>query len=329
MRLPGGKLEFVRNVFIRDLPYLVVGTLGSEERCTRVPIRMAAPGGQGLDLLQVNDPPGQYPNFTDLCRQKTEANRERLEAAGVGVTPREAELLASEDELLDCGRWLVDEADGRAVILDISSMPKRFFCFLLKHFVRSEAIHSLIVTYTSVAPQSYTAHQLALNPLQCDLLPGYAVGHKEVGGIVISVGFEPLSVASLFDMFSGEVKAEDVKCILPYPPNGIGSIRTWRTLRQVMPSAPQASPRLLVVSAWDAERVSRVCEQWGAAKGRLVLAPFGPKPHTLGMALSALAHGFGLYYTQPQVYDPNYSQGAGNSYAYVVKWRSVNCFDRP
>ena len=41
----------------------------------------------------------------------------------------------------------------------------------------------------------------------------------------------------------------------------------------------------------------------------LVIAPFGVKTHTLGMALFAIEHNCGMYYTQPKSYNPAYTEG--------------------
>jgi hypothetical protein len=61
--------------------------------------------------------------------------------------------------------------------------------------------------------------------------------------------------------------------------------------------------------------------------GPLALAPFGPKPHTLGMALLAMKYDLAMHYTQPRVYHPDYSRGYGRTWAYVVKWNGRACYD--
>jgi hypothetical protein len=60
----------------------------------------------------------------------------------------------------------------------------------------------------------------------------------------------------------------------------------------------------------------------------LMLAPFGPKPHSLGMILFALKHDRALIYSQPKSYNPDFSQGIGETWAYVVKWDGVPCYQR-
>ena len=46
------------------------------------------------------------------------------------------------------------------------------------------------------------------------------------------------------------------------------------------------------------------------------------------MVLYATKHDQGLFYTQPKSYHPDYSIGYGDTWAYVLKWKGVACFDR-
>ena len=69
-------------------------------------------------------------------------------------------------------------------------------------------------------------------------------------------------------------------------------------------------------------------EKWNLDSESLILVPFGPKTHTLGMALFAIKHSSGIYYSQPQAYNPEYTKGIGDSWGYIAKWEGVPCFDR-
>ncbi len=83
-----------------------------------------------------------------------------------------------------------------------------------------------------------------------------------------------------------------------------------------------------VIAAWDAEQVYHKLLSWAGNGERLSLAPFGPKPHTLGMAMFAIKFDASVWYTQPKVYHPEYSRGIGDSWWYAVKWQGIRCFDR-
>lgn len=328
MRMPWGLLNDIHEAFIQNVPFSVVGTLGTEDRCTVVPCILSAANCRAVHLLQVNDPPGLYPDFADVSTHKMQQNSATLAQADIQSEPLVADLLASDDTILQVVRHLQQQVSGVPVIVDISSMPKRFFCLLLKLFMLSDDVPSIIATYTSIPPQrGYAQGRLALDPRQADHLPGFAGSYESISGIVVSVGFEPLRLESLFDIFSDDTN--DIRFIIPCPPGGSGSSRSWHTLMQVAKQRERDALEFEVISAWDAELVFEQIERWKADLGRLALAPFGPKPHTLGMMLSGLHSGLGLYYTQPQVYDPNYSVGHGPTYAYVIKWDGVACFDRP
>ncbi len=85
---------------------------------------------------------------------------------------------------------------------------------------------------------------------------------------------------------------------------------------------------LEVIAVWDTEQVYKTLERWDQNADGVTLAPFGPKPHSLGMALFAIKHDCGLYNTQPKSYNPDYSRGRGEVWAYVVKWDGIPCYER-
>jgi hypothetical protein len=85
---------------------------------------------------------------------------------------------------------------------------------------------------------------------------------------------------------------------------------------------------IAVIAAWDAELVYQTLARWTSDGTSLSLAPFGPKPHTLGMALFATKHDLSLWYTQPKVYHPDYTRGSGDTRWYAAKWRGIACLDR-
>jgi hypothetical protein len=120
-----------------------------------------------------------------------------------------------------------------------------------------------------------------------------------------------------------------MKIIMPFPPNGGAARRAWNTLRRMVQD-PRHLDRndIEVVSAWDAEYVYGLLNSWIQDTPHLTLAPFGPKPISLGMTLFAIKNDIGMYYTQPKAYNPEYSLGFGKSLGYLIKYDGVACFDR-
>jgi len=101
-------------------------------------------------------------------------------------------------------------------------------------------------------------------------------------------------------------------------------------LRQLLPADHGISlaENVRPIAGWDAESVYMTLSEWKHTYPEMVLAPFGIKTHTLGLALFAIEHNFGMYYTQPKSYHPSYTEGSGTVFCYLVKWHRVVAYDR-
>lgn len=331
MRLPWGQLEDIVEVFLSREEFSVLGCLSFEERCRAVPERLWSPRCQGIELLEIYDPPNAFPDYSEKTRRKIEENRRLLTLANLRFRPVVTELLADEDKLLDHLEGCRNELRrARTLILDITCLPKRFFCFILKRILLFEPFENVVVTYTQPGVNGYTAHHLAEDPMTCENLPGFAAAPPPRGDtLVVAVGFESLSIRSLLEVYRDKTK--DARIILSFPADVVTIRREWSTLAE-MTSGDYRSigiDSLEVIAAWDVEAVYEALVRWNDdSENGLTLAPFGPKPHSLGMALFAMKHDCGLYYTQPKSYHPEYSNGQGTSWGYVVKWAGISCFDR-
>ena len=293
-----------------------------------MPELVYSPNCLAIELLEIHDPTDAYPDYSVEAQRKITRNRQRLKRAKIPFTTQVMGLLATEDELMD----ILDSSKATRVtstiLLDITSLPKRYFCFLLKRMMLLESYRNIIVTYTVPGPHGYAHGPLAEDPQPSDNLPGYAApAIYKPKALVISVGFESLSIKSLLEMYI-DTKRE-TKFILPFPPGGGATRRVWDTLRR-MDLQPEDINRdnIESVASWDVEEVFKTLTHWDGGSKSLVLAPFGPKPHSLAMALFALKNNVGMYYTQPKSYNPDYSRGRGPTWAYIVKWDGVPCYDR-
>src|SRR4051812_33319168 len=63
MRLPWGSLEFIKNLFLKDQTYSVIGCLGFEERSACVPLALQGTRCKGISLLEIRDPKDAFPNY--------------------------------------------------------------------------------------------------------------------------------------------------------------------------------------------------------------------------------------------------------------------------
>jgi len=279
-------------------------------------------------MVCVLDPDDAFPDYRREARSRIEEQRNRLKKANVAYTQKSMPLRASEDELLALVEDVLHSTSAATVVVDITSFPKRYFCLLVKELLGS-AVRNVIVTYAAAGPGGYTGLHLAEDPLPADHLPGFVAELPPRGDtLVLCIGFEPLRLRSLMKEVAKRRKG--IRIVLPFPPDGVFTRRCWDTLFQITEGHVEEIRRddIEVVATWDAEQVYRTLKFWDSASNGLTLAPFGPKPLTLGMTLFAIEHKAGLYYTQPKAYNPNYSSGVSDIWAYVVKWGGVPCYSR-
>jgi hypothetical protein len=287
------------------------------ERCTRTL------------LFEVSDPPDAFPNYSVEIKKKTEKTKSLLAASAVHFRPVNGRLLATEDELLGFVE-AVRAARGETVaIFDITALPKRYFCFLIKRMMRDPKLQGLIACYTQPGKSGYTSDHLAQDPMTCDHLPGFGGPLLRSGDhLAVSLGFETLGLRSLIGTY--HYSSARMRVIVPMPMDVTAIARQWRTLKELGDDTRRRFERnkLEIVPTWDSEQVYNTLQRWSGGTNELSLAPYGPKPHTLAMALFALKHGSGMYYSQPKSYNPDYSRGVGLSWGYVLKWDGIACYDR-
>ena len=147
-------------------------------------------------------------------------------------------------------------------------------------------------------------------------LPGFdgplRLPERQVRKIVIAMGFEPLGLPDL--VVQGEFAGVETHLLFPFPtpPNRIR--KNWEFARDLFPK-PTASLKFQHVDGWNVPDVFDLLSTIGAGgQTQLTLAPYGPKPISLAMALYAGTHdaepnATAVYYTQPTAYNPRYSTG--------------------
>jgi hypothetical protein len=280
-------------------------------------------------LLEILDPEGAFPDYTQETAAKRDIHRQKLDSAGLTFESPPLPLLCNEDVLLSEVEAIKKSPAVNSLIIDITCLPKRFCCFFVKQLTLDDRFRNVVLTYTSPGLAGHTHEHLSEDVLPADYLPGFAgafVGTTR--GLVVSVGFELPGIGSLLEWDPS--LGRKMKILLSFPATGEEVRREWRTLKAMFSDEPSDVnlTSVHVVAPWDAELVYDHLQQWKDEVGELVLAPFGPKPHSLGMALFAIKYGSGVVYCQPRSYNPNYSMGIGGTYAYVAKWDGLRCIDR-
>ena len=266
--------------------------------------------------------------FFARSKELTDANRKTLEAQGVpGGVFREHGLLdpfgaiqIEIDEFLDgC------EADN--LIFDITSMPKKLFFFVVKRAIQGQdRFRNILVTYAE--PESYSKGSLAENPQQWSTLPGFDGPRRlpEERKVVIAMGFEPLGLPDL--VIQGEFAGVGTHLLFPFPTPPDRIRKNWDFAKNLFPIPPSDDLTFQHIDGLNVPDVFDVLSKIGRdGEMQMTLAPYGPKPISLAMALYASRHDSGenataVYYTQPTTYDPDYSSGVRK----IEKKLGVHCY---
>lgn len=218
---------------------------------------------------------------------------------------------------------LLAGAQTGAVMLDITTLPKRYFLFALKRLMNSADVKDLVVTYCRA--EKYPELALCKNALPPSYLPGYARVEESdrKARLVVGVGYVALSVEDILE----RAKHRRLDYVFPFPPASPAFRRNWTLLARLIPIEFPRTTQVHRIDGMDAFEVYERTLAWGADTN-LDMLPLGPKPHALGMAMSCLKlGGFAeLIYAQPQAYSPDYStgiatdsDGAPEIYAYCLK----------
>jgi hypothetical protein len=306
---------------------LLLSCVGPEDRCLEVPLKLVPTVIPECSAFAVRDPDSR---FTARIGDKTESHRRTLVENGAiadAALPT-VDLFALDD---DIEALLINSIGGNSGVelwLDVTSMPKRFFFLLTKLALRSSQVSTLYVTYAQPAPGRYTFEHLAEDPEIPQPLPGFGPSVAEPEKLVVGIGFESLGLAQLLGEYRD--RRREVIYLLPFPPGQPYSRRVWDTVHNI---GFPGEHRLRRVPALDVfGTVRQLVADTTDAGGQLIaaaLAPYGPKPVSLGMCLYAIYSNAPCFYTQPRMYHPDYTTGRGPAWAYRLRSNGIDTVRLP
>ena len=247
--------------------------------------------------------------FSDEREKRIAASLARLETA----IPLKLKLTGMElfgtseplDEMVN--EWV---SSGRQhILLDISTMPKKIFFPLLRLILRTRAFATVIAIYSR--PLRYAEQPLAEDPeppLPLPLFRPEAAPPQATGGIV-ALGLEVLGIVDLLEDGGGP---ESIHVLFPIQSNPDESNRTWTFMQRLRSASPKRFTPPRHLSPLDyGEAYSFIRTLTDDFQGHWWLAPYGPKPVSLAMAVAAIQRDWPVYYSQPTIYNPAYSTGIG------------------
>ena len=293
----------------------VIGCASFEDRCFGLQARL--PNDVIEDNLYFNILPLESRSKVSQV-SKLDNSIQQLRKAGVGNNQIiKVQLLDSINKFIGPVDDFLQSSNGN-VVLDITSLPKRFFFPILKRIMLNDGLQNLIVSYTK--PIKYSEGDLSWDPADWNHLPTFMstdYRQSKTDLAIIGVGFVPLGLPNLL---TGQYRDSEVKLLFPHPPGSPNYQRNWDFVRRIVSSYPRISlndmQRVHALDASDA--FDKICQITNNGVYKSILAPYGPKPISLAMALFAIEEGVPVYYTQPSYYAPDYSTGIKETYAYWV-----------
>jgi hypothetical protein len=298
---PWGLLDWTLSI-TAPRQWFFIGALGTEDRSLVAWNWLKDLGLEsGRVMVQVN--PIDATRFCARTRIRlAERRRQFVTAGGIESNIESVGLLAELFQIEDLASKL--SARSPSVVLDITSLPKRFFFPLLRAFAKCRGIQDLVVTYT--CPREYQSDdKLSEGAGNWDYLPGFLGEEPRSETLVAAVGF---MVESLQDHLSGKEAHPAVQLLIPFPATPSAVRRSWESVFNLQSTR---SPDKFTKHRVDANDMSaafdRICSL--GRNDAVAFAPFGPKPISAAMCLYAEQRNSAVHYPQPDGYHPDYSLG--------------------
>lgn len=310
-----------------------IGCASMEDRSTAVAHEFSYKLGQDRLCFQINDRPSRYKVEVE---RRTGAQKALFRACGFQDAHfREFKIDENSGVINRAIDEFVGNCTSRSLIVDITSLPKRYFFLIIKKVIKLDQFENILVTCTD--PERYSEEKLAEGHLGWAALPGFNGPMKEPENkkLVIALGFEPLGLPELYG--TGLFTRSEVHLLLPFPASPDKYKRNWDFMRQLIP-VPSGADAIHRVDASNVPdtflQIVKLTEN-GASFAQL--APFGPKGVSLSMCLYACMFDGqeempSIYYTQPTVYNAEYStgikmiDGVPSINAYAIKLSGINLY---
>ncbi len=255
-----------------------------------------------------------------------ERHKEFSSSGGDLLTIHEMELMTELFKIQELSRTVITASSS--VVLDVTSLPKRFFFPLLRAFVLSDKIQNLLVTYSS--PASYADGPLYENIDAWKNLPGFGGSIEGSENLIVSIGF---LVESLKGYFATQPDHGNVKMLIPFPASLAILKRTWESVSNIERDQGGRQFEKFRVETLDMSAAfDHIVSLASNSTVPTAFAPFGPKPTSVAMCLYAIQNNSAVYYPQPTIYHPDYSKGIRDNTpskavtAYWVKHEGENLY---
>lgn len=285
----------------------LLGCIGTEKRSLSAWKNINSTGKlNSISLLRIIDCPSKYSERSQKKIWKRE--NEFIALGGDVAVIKEYDLLkTAHHEIVSIVENFLD-VSGSNVILDVTSLPKRFFFPILKILINNrDRIENLIVTYS--IPETYLEGKLAENCNDYAHLPLFngEYGEQNPDMLIVGVGFEAHGLKKQIEHSGTGLQ---VKLLLPFPAPPSVAQRSWELVRKLKKYSSADIFNLYRVDPKDvSDGFNRLLNLTQNGEKKAVLAPFGPKPMSVAMCVFATLTNSEVFYSQPTIYHPDYSTG--------------------
>ncbi|MEP3655110.1 MAG: hypothetical protein ABJO36_09455 [Litorimonas sp.] len=329
---PWGRTSWLIGEKSSPKDWVTIGCLSTEVRSVRSLMHLSNYSSE-VRAVRIIPPAVQD---EDINAPYITANRKILNQHSVKdkLSESEADLKASLDTIYELA--LGAAAVSGDVILDITSFPKRWFFPLVRSLVNSDAVNNLMISYTR--GKGY-AKVVSENPEPLTEIQSFRASptRNDHDCCFVGVGFHTHLLLELFSKYD----AASMDLLFPFPPGPTRMKDNWRAVEKIKRLAKSevstnSIPDPIRYMHLDTSDVSRVfdyfCETTESGLKTSMFAPYGPKTFSLAMCLFSLSAEKAnkpfvpVYYSQPQRYNPKYtesekldSKGEIESWSYSVK----------
>lgn len=309
---PWGDLTWTLD-HLKTQQWAFAGAASMEDRCCAAMEVLQKRGVVGESLIfRIKD---EDSRFFDEVERKTDINEANFRHLGrVDTDFRYRNLLGRHGDVASDIVEFLSRKNNTNLIIDISSLPKKFFFLLIrKALEQPKTLQNVLITYTE--PESYCSSPLAENPERWNSLPGFLPPRIEPTEkiLIIGLGYEPLGLPDLYS--SGLFNNASIRLLFPFPAQPSSVARNWDFARLLEPVPGNTSKHIVRIDSHNVPDIfDKLVSITGEGNIYSTLAPFGPKPMSLAMCLFASAYSKkklnpSVFYTQPTVYNPDYSTG--------------------
>lgn len=285
----------------------LLGCLSPEERCLTVRNVLFSGGGLRKSYLaRIKDADSLYTEAA--IKSLKEREGALIHSGGAHNDVRPHDLFESPEILITAIGAFIGESAGN-IVVDISSLPKRFFFIIIKMLLQSPKIRNIIVTYT--VPAQYRKSDMAEDFEPWRPLPMFGEQSPDtlVKEFFVGVGHITMGLPEQFESLAGEL---NIHIFIPFPGHPQSIKRNWQFVRTIEKALPQKNTitRTIIHARNVSESFDHILANTNNGQEETLFAPYGPKPLSLAMCLySCITRNSRVYYTQPKIYPPDYSVG--------------------